>query len=90
MTLCKFRPQRTYDAQFIVERHDAIGLVKMLGQAVHEMGEAGLSSTPYYVGAWLAMSTMFDCAERDGEVDKWTDFMRLFEAALEDLEGGDW
>ena len=59
----------------------------MLGQAVHEMGEAGLASTPYYVGAWLAMSTLFDGAERDGEIDMWTDFMRSFEAALQELEG---
>ena len=88
MTLCKYRPQRTYDAQYILEENDVRGLLKKLAEAVDRMDEEGLASTPYYVGAQLAMSTMFECAKRDGEVDMWTDFMCLFEQALEELGGG--
>lgn len=88
MTLCKFRPRRTYDAQYLFDQNDVRGLMKVLDQAVYEMGEAGIASTAYYAGAKLALSTLFECAERDGEVDMWTDFMRSFEAALEELEEG--
>lgn len=87
MTLCKFRPQRTYDAQFIVEQFDANGLLKVLRETVAEKGEDGLSSTPYYVGALIALEVLFGSAEADGEIDMQTDFMRLFERALEELEG---
>ena len=89
MTLCKYRPARTYDAQYLFEQNDVNGLLKMLGEAARAMGEAGLASTVYYVGALLAFEALFGTAESAGEVDKWTDFMALFEAALEDLEGGD-
>lgn len=88
MTLCKHRPRRAYDAQYVFDETDARGLMKALAQAVAAMGEAGLASTPYYVGASLALSTLFGTAARDGEVDKWPDFMAAFEAALEELEGG--
>lgn len=88
MTLCKHRPVRTYDAQYLFEQNDVNGLLKMLGEAVAEMGEAGLASTPYYAGALLAFRVMFGAAEREGAVDRWDDFMRLFEAALQELEGG--
>lgn len=89
MTLCKYRPQRTYCAQWIIEKDDVGGLMKSLDATIDGMGEAGLASTPYYVGARLALSTLFDVAQRDGDVDTWVDFMREFEAALEELEGGD-
>ena len=87
MTLCKFRPQRTYDAQFIVERWDAIGLLRKLDEAIVAMGDAGVASTAYYVGAYMALRTLFVAAEEGGEVDRWTDFMALFEDALQELEG---
>ena len=86
MTLCRFRPLRTYDAQFIVELTDAHGLLKKLDEAVAEMGEAGLASTPYYVGALLAFRTLFGDAQGNGEVDKWTEFVASFEKALEEME----
>ena len=88
MTLCKYRPVRTYDAQYIFEENDVRGLLKKLDEAVAERGEAGDWSTPYYVGALLALSTFFEGA-REKDVDKWTDFMRMFEGALDELEGGD-
>ena len=87
MTLCKFREERKYDAQFLIDRHDARGLLKMLDEAVGRMGEEGLASTRFYAGAYLGFKTLFECAERDGGIDKWTDFMCLFEQAIEELEG---
>ena len=87
MTLCKYRPQRTYDAQYILEENDVRGLLKKLGEAVDRMGEEGLASTRFYAGAYLGFKTLFECAERDGGIDKWTDFMCLFEQAIEELEG---
>ena len=87
MTLCKFRPQRTYDAQFILERNDVVGLTKALEAAIAEKGEDGLSTTPYYVGALLAVEALLWRAEEGGEVDMWTDFMAAFGGALLELEG---
>jgi hypothetical protein len=49
------------------------------------MGDDGVSST-YYTGALLAFEVMFGTAESEGEVDMWTDFLALFESALEDAE----
>lgn len=87
MTLCKYRPQRTYDAQFIFEKNDVIGMLRKLDEAICAMGEAGVASTSYYVGAYVALRSLFVAAEEDGEVDMWTDFMALFEDALQELEG---
>ncbi len=89
MTLCKYRPQRTYDAQFIFEKNDVNGLLKMLREAVERMGNDGVAATPYYAGALLAFEVMFSNAENDGMVDMWTDFMALFESALQELEGSE-
>ncbi|MBQ1450462.1 MAG: hypothetical protein IIZ12_05985 [Eggerthellaceae bacterium] len=71
MTLCKYRPQRTYDAQYIIEQNDAFGLVKMLGE------KAGDSD--FHAGAWLAFGLMFEMAESGGIVDMWTDFIGAFD-----------
>lgn len=87
MTLCKYRPQRTYDAQFIFERNDVVGMLRKLDEAIGAMGEAGVASTPYYVGAYVALRTLFVEAEDNGEVDMWADFLAAFEDALEELEG---
>lgn len=88
MTLVKHRPQRTYGEQYIFDEIDVRGLVKVLEQAVDEHGRDGMADTAYYVGAQLAVSTLFG-VDVGGEMDMWTDFMRLFEAALEELEGGE-
>ena len=89
MTLCKYRPQRTYDAQFIFEQNDVNGLLKKLRESVARLGEEGELSTSYYVGALLAFEVMFGTAESEGNVDMWTDFLELFESALHDLEEGE-
>lgn len=83
MTLCKYRPQRTYDAQFILEKNDVNGLLKKMDEAVAAHGEDGDLSTAYYVGGLIALSTLFKTTERVGEIDMWTDFMELFAANLE-------
>lgn len=87
MTLCKYRPLRTYDAQYIFEQNDVNGLLKSLRAAVGEKAEAGEASTAYYTGALIAFEVMFGVSESDGEVDTWVDFLDLFESAINDKEG---
>ncbi len=87
MTLCKLRPKRTYDEQYIVDKWDLRGLMKYLDAMIHELGEDSDALTPYYVGARLALSTLFFDDVND-ELDMWTEFTRRFEAALEEMEGG--
>ena len=89
MTLCKYRPQRTYDAQYIIEQNDANGLVKMLGEKAEQAAANGLASTLCIIGAQIAFETMFAEARQCGEVDKWTDFMALFDKRLAEMEGGE-
>ena len=79
MTLCKYRPQRTYDAQFIFEHNDVRGLMKKL----QEEANRGDTLTPYYIGAYTAFKTMFGKAEEEGIVDMWTDFMTAFRDEIE-------
>ena len=87
MTLCKYRPRRTYDAQYIFEENDVRGLMKKLESVVAEMGEDGLAETPYYTGALVAFGCVFDAAKRDGEVDIWLDFPSLFADGLRERTG---
>lgn len=88
MTLCKYRPLRTYDAQYIFEQNDVNGLLKKLREAVALMGDEDASGSCYYTGALIAFEVMFDVAESTGEVDTWADFLTLFESAL-NAEGGE-
>lgn len=87
MTLCKYRPRRTYDGQFLLDENDVNGLLKMTADAAAKMREDGVASYPYYVGAYLALSTLLDTPRNDGEMDIWMDFVALFEKALEEFEG---
>ncbi|MBQ9002167.1 MAG: hypothetical protein IJ087_09970 [Eggerthellaceae bacterium] len=104
MTLCKFRPQRTYGEQFLLDEVDVRGLMKALEQRIDEHGEADASDTRIYVGAHLAFNVMFrdyggeyrdfdeSTGERPEDSEYWTDFMRRFDAAVDEqfnLEGGD-
>lgn len=85
MTLCKYRPQRTYDAQFIFEQNDVNGLLKKTREASELMSGIGGA---YYIGAAVAFETLFRDAEMFGEVDMWSDFLARFEANLgEELRG---
>ena len=85
MTLSKHRPQRTYGDQFLIDEIDTRGLLKVLELRVDEHGSDGLTDTPYYVGALIAMSTLFS-PEAGGEIDNWQDFMREFDERLHELE----
>ena len=85
MTLCKYRPQRTYDAQFLLDENDVRGLIKKTREAADRMSGFGGA---YYMGAAIAFETLFRDAEMFGEVDMWSDFLARFEANLgEELEG---
>lgn len=86
MTLCKYRPQRAYDAQFVFEQNDVNGLMKKLSEAAERVDENRLQSAPYYKGALIAFDVMFNTAESNGHVDMWADFLTLFEQALEETE----
>jgi len=85
MTLCKYRPQRIYDAQFIFEQNDVNGLLKMTRQIANE--KSGIARA-YYLDAAIAFETLFRDAEIFGEVDMWRDFVERFDANLgEELRG---
>ena len=88
MTLCKLRPKRTCDEQYIVDKWDLRGLMKYLDAMIDKLGEDSDALTPYYVGARLALSTLFFDDVND-ELDLWTEFTRRFEQSLEELEGGE-
>ena len=62
--------------------------MKYLDAMIHELGEDSDVLTPYYVGARLALSTLFFDDVNDG-LDLWTEFTRRFERSLEELEGGE-
>ena len=84
MTLSKHRPQRTYGDQFLIDEIDTRGLLKVMELRVDEYGRDGLADTPYYVGAYIALSTLFS-PEAGAEIDNWQDFMREFDKRLHEL-----
>lgn len=86
MTLCKYRPQRTYDAQFIFEQNDVNGLLKKLREKLKQLGDAGEEEALFYMGALSAFEVIFSTAEHDGLVDMWTDFLELFDADIKRWE----
>lgn len=92
MTLCKYRPQRTYGEQYIVDELDTRGLIKALDAVIAQRGEDGLADTAYYVGAKLAFEVLFRTIGDDGapkSTEYWTDFMREFARRIEEIEYGE-
>ena len=87
MTLCKYMKPRSYCARYVIEQDDVPGLMKALRTAAGDAARDGLWTCNHYVGALIAFETMFSFAAFNGEVDKWTDFIALFDAALRELEG---
>ena len=73
---------RTYQPNTRFDHYEMDGLINRLGREIDERGEAGDASTPYLVGALIAMHI----ARYHEFVDTQEDFMRLFDRALEDLE----
>lgn len=88
MTLCKYRPQRTYDAQYILEQNDVNGMMKHLREKTEELGEDGDIAALYYLGAVFAFTVIFTDSRNNGEVDKWTDFAEGFKQLIDETEGG--
>jgi hypothetical protein len=86
MTLCKYRPQRTYDAQFIFEQNDVNGLLKKLTDKLKQLGNDGEKEALFYMGALSAFEAIFSTAEHDGIVDMWSDFLELFDADIKRWE----
>lgn len=78
MTLCKYRPQRTYDEQYIIDGWDMRGLLKYLGTRSVELAADGRAEALSFQGAFDALSIIAGLAE-DGKCDNWTDFQRQFE-----------
>ena len=75
---------RTYQPNTRLDHYDLDVLLNRLDREIDEMGENGDARTPYYVGAFAAMSIV-----RYHEfVDTQDDFMRLFKSTLDALEGG--
>lgn len=75
---------RTYRPSTRIQHDELDGLLNVLDRTISEHGEDGEADTPYYVGAFEALRIV-----RYHEfLDTQEDFMRLFERALGDLEGG--
>jgi len=87
MTLCKYRPQRTYAEQLIVDKWELDALSKQLAKRALEMADNGESDALLFIGACNAFEALMRLAE-DGKCEYWFDFMREFEHAS-GLEGGD-
>lgn len=77
MTLCKYRPQRTYDEQFIFDGVDVRGMLKAL-----ERGSTDAERGTYYAGALIAFEVLFDTAANEGKCDIWTDFIETFDIEI--------
>lgn len=85
MTLCKYRPQRTYGEQFIFDEIDVRGAMKYLKSRAQELADEGEIDGLMFTGAYAALSTLMDMA-RDGTCDYWTDFQREFERRIGTME----
>ena len=80
MPFCKFRPQRTYGAQYIIELDDLRGLMKYLGEH---------AECDFHAGAWIAFGILAEMSEESGKVERWQDFAVEFEAGLSRLKEGE-
>ena len=76
---------RVYQPSTRLMHYELDGLLNVLVRTVAEHGENGEYDTPYFKGAEIALSII-----RHHEfLDTQEDFMRLFERALDELEGGE-
>lgn len=76
---------RMYRPSTRIEHDDLDGLLNVLEREIAERGEDGEASTAYYVGSLEALRII-----RYHEfLDTQADFMRLFQLALNELEGGE-
>lgn len=86
MTLCKYRPRRTYDGQFLLDENDINGLLKQSKETAEQMRADGMALAPYYEGAALAFDVLFNVARDDGQVDMWADWLSTFGGVIEEME----
>lgn len=89
MTLCKYRPQRTYDAQFLLDENDVNGLLKKSAEAAEAVRATGVAGWQLYEGAAMALDVLFNVARDEGEIDMWTDWLATFEGLVGEMEGSD-
>ena len=73
---------RTYQPNTRFDHFEMDGLINRLDREIGERGENGDASTPYLVGARIAMHI----ARYHEFVDTQDDFMHLFDKALDELE----
>jgi len=76
---------RTYQPYTRLGHFEMDGLLSRLDREIEERGENGEASTPYYVGARIAVHI----ARYHEFVDTQEEFMLLFDRALAELEGGE-
>lgn len=96
MTLCKFRPRRTYGEQYLVDEVDVRGLMKALEDRTLNAPE-GVRIV--YMGAHMAFNVMFrdypdgfrdfDAWEpvHPHEREYWVDFMERFDEIVAEQFG---
>jgi len=87
MTLCKYRSQRTYDGQFLIDEFDADGLQRVLYRKIAYMGTSNDKNVAYYIGASVALSTLFDYSRDAGMIDRQDNFMDIFDERIKNVEG---
>ena len=85
MTLCKYRPQRVYGEQLLIDRWELAQLIKMLEKRAVELGDNGELDALLYTGAVMGLSTL--CRERS--IEYWTEYMDEFRRMVAyETEGG--
>lgn len=85
MTLCKYRPQRTYPAQLIIDSWEMGHLVDTLNERARELAAGGEAASLLFDGASMALSTLASLAA-DANCEYRMDFMREFERDAGTLE----
>lgn len=84
MTLCRHRPRRTYDAQYIFDKFDVDGLIKTTEIIVNDKCEDGEADAHDWAVVLATLNVMFG-VEADSEIDTRLDFQHAIKNALEEL-----
>jgi len=88
MTLCKYRPQRTYEEQLIVSVWELDHLIYDLETRSEELAADGDADALLFAGAAMAFRNMASLAA-DANCEYKMDFMREFERDAGTLEEGE-
>ena len=76
---------RHYQPNTRLDHYELDGLLKRLDREIAELGEAGDASTPYHVGAHIALNIL----RHHEHVETQDDFVNIFRKYLDELEGGE-